>query len=58
MFGVGKKGMWKINQAFLDQQISAGHSFVLSNNPITDGGYYFAKEIAYLISKGIGYTLL
>ena len=58
MFGVGKKGMWRINQAFLDQQIAAGKSFVLANNPITDGGYYFAKEVAYLTMKGVIYAIL
>ena len=58
MLGVGNKGMWKINQTFLDQQIAAGKTFLLSNNPVTDGGYYFAKEVAYLTSKGISYTML
>ena len=58
MCGVGKKGMWRINQAFLDQQIAAGKSFVLANNPITDGGYYFAKEVAYLAMKGVSYAVL
>ena len=50
--------MWRINQAFLDQQIAAGKSFVLANNPITDGGYYFAKEVAYLAMKGVSYAVL
>ena len=58
MFGVGDKGMWRINKAFLDQQVAAGRTFVLSNNPIVEGGYYLAKEVAYLISKGIGYSIL
>ncbi len=53
MLGVGDKGMWKINKAFLDQQISTGSTFALANNPITSGGYYFQKEVAYLISKGV-----
>ena len=58
MFGVGDKGMWRINKAFLDQQVAAGRTFVLSNNPIVEGGYYLAKEVAYLVSKGIGYSIL
>ena len=58
MLGVGDKGMWKINRAFLKQQIAAGSSFVLSNNAIVDRGYYLAKEVAYLVSKGVGYTIL
>ena len=53
MFGVGDKGMWNINKAFLNQQISAGSTFALANNPATSGGYYFMKEVAYLTSKGI-----
>ena len=40
-------------EAFLDQQISAGSTFVLANNPAISGGYYFMKEVAYLASKGI-----
>ena len=58
MFGVGKKGMWKINKTFLDQQIAAGKTFLLANDPLTDGGYYFAKEFAYLTMKGVGSVLL
>ncbi len=53
MFGVGDKGMWNINKAFLNQQISAGSTFALANNPAISGGYYFVKEVAYLVSKGI-----
>ena len=53
MFGVGDKGMWNINKAFLNQQFSAGSTFALANNPATSGGYYFMKEVAYLTSKGI-----
>ncbi len=53
MLGVGKNGMWKINKAFLDQQISSGSTFALANNPATSGEYYFQKEVAYLISKGV-----
>ncbi len=58
MTGVGNNGMWRINKAFLDQQIAAGKTFVLANNPATDGGYFFAKEIAYLTKKGICYAFL
>ena len=58
MFGVEKKGMWKINKTFLDQQIAAGKTFLLANDPLTDGGYYFAKEFAYLTMKGVCSVLL
>lgn len=53
MFGVGNRGMWNINKAFLKQQISAGSTFALANNPAVSGGYYFMKEVAYLAAKGI-----
>ncbi len=58
MYGVGKNGMWRINKTFLNQQISAGKTFALSNNPVTDGGYYFSREVAFLESKGVGYYFL
>ena len=58
MVGVGNKGMWNINKTFLDQQISAGSTFALANNPVTSGGYYFKKEVAYLASKGISMLTL
>ncbi len=48
--GVGDKGMWKINKAFLKQQIKAGAHFVLSAPP---SGYYYAKEVAYIIKHAI-----
>ena len=58
MTGVGDNGMWRINKAFLNQQIAAGKDFILSNDPSSDGGYYFAREVAYLTKKGIKYVLL
>ncbi len=58
MTGVGKKGMWRINKTFLNQQIAANHSFVLTNNPATNGGYYFAKEVSYLASRGVGFSIM
>ena len=48
--GVGNKGMWKINKAFLKQQIKAGAHFTLAN---PSGGYFYAKEVAYVIKHGI-----
>ena len=53
MFGVGKKGIWKINKTFLDQKLTAGKTFLLANDPLTDGGFYFAKEVEYLTMKGV-----
>ena len=58
MTGVGDKGMWNINKTFLKQQINAGKSFILTNNPVTDGGYYFRREVAYLVKKGVNYAIL
>ena len=54
MKGVGKKGMWRINKAFLKQQIKAGAHFTLVNQV---SGYYYAKEVAYVMKYGI-YTFL
>ena len=42
--------IWLINQSFLDQQI--GKTFCFSH-PIKNATGYFAREIAYLISKGV-----
>ena len=54
MKGVGTKGMWKINKAFLNQQIKSGAHFTLANQP---GGLFYAKEVSYIIKYGI-YTFL
>lgn len=58
MRGVGSRGMVKINQAFLKQQIAAGKTFLMGSNPTTAGGFYFMKEVAYLSGKGIAYIIL
>ena len=57
MFGVKSRGMWRINQRFLKQQIAHGKTFILTNDPATSGGYYFQKEVAYLVKKGVGYSV-
>ena len=41
--------MWKINKAFLKQQIAQGHQFVFTSYNIT--GLY-AKEVAYVMAHG------
>lgn len=48
--GVGDKGMWKINQVFLKQQMALNRTFVLSSDYSTTS---LTKEIGYLLSKGI-----
>lgn len=53
MFGVKGKGMWKINRAFLRQQIKAGSKFYLASNPAIGPEGYFIKEVAYLAKRGI-----
>ena len=53
MKGVGNKGMWRINKAFLRQQIKAGKQFYLASNPAIGPDGFFIKEVAYLIKKGI-----
>ncbi len=50
MTGVGDKGMWKINQVFLKQQMALNRTFVLSSDYLTTS---LTKEIGYLLSKGI-----
>lgn len=52
---VGDKGMWKINKAFLKQQMRAGKNFLITNDYIS--GYLF-KEVSYLTSKGIAIFLV
>ena len=48
--GVGNSGMWKINKAFLKQQIKSGATFVLTESP---SGYFYAKEFAYITKHAI-----
>ena len=48
---------WKINKAFLKQQIRAGKTFLLASDPLTAGGYYFQKEIKF-ISRYVTYQLI
>ena len=50
--------IWKVNQQFIDEQLSLDKNILLSNNPYA--GYYFSdgtkqfyqREIDYIISKG------
>ena len=51
MKGVGDKGMWRINKAFLRQQIKAGKQFYLASNPAIGPNGFLIKEVAYLIQK-------
>ena len=50
MRGVGSKGMWRINKAFLKQQIKAGAHFTLAN---PSSGFFYAKEVAYVMKYAI-----
>ena len=52
---VKDKGMWKINKAFLKQQMRSGKNFLITNDYIS--GYLF-KEVSYLTSKGIAIFLV
>lgn len=45
---------WTLNQSFLQASINRGQQFFLSNAPLGQEGSYFAPELEYLISKGIG----
>lgn len=37
MFGVGSRGMWRINRVFLDTQIAAGKTFMLAVQYLREG---------------------
>lgn len=43
--------LWKINEAFMDQQIRAGKRIIISHDPTKATGF-FAKEISYLEKMG------
>jgi hypothetical protein len=48
-----KAQQWVMNQRFLDQAIKAGDEFVLSTAPgLAPRGSFYAREIAYLLSRG------
>jgi filamentous hemagglutinin len=54
---IGEAQMWGINQAFLDQQIAQGKSFLFTTNPVvTPEGSFTRRELNYLVSKG--YTVV
>ena len=50
MFGVGEKGMWRINKIFLKQQAKAGKQFLITSDYIS--GYLY-REVSYITSKGL-----
>lgn len=46
--------MWKLNQKFLDDQISSGKEFYFSHDPFSPvNATGYAREINYLIDKGV-----
>ncbi len=47
--------LWKINKAFLQQQIQDGKQFILSHDPSTASGF-FLKEVSYL--EQLGFTFI
>ena len=47
--------MWKINEAFLRQQVASGKQFTLSHNPYTASGA-FKKEVSFLMKAGYTFT--
>ena len=50
MPGVGSKGMWRINKAFLKQQIKSGSHFTLT---APRGGLHYAKEYDFIVKHAI-----
>jgi hypothetical protein len=53
--GLSEAEIWKINEAFLRQQIQAGKQILLSHNPATATGF-FAREVGYL--EHLGYRFV
>lgn len=56
----GEEQIWKINRAFLDQQIESGNKIYLSHNPekvLNDSQdkTFFKRELQYLKSEGYGF---
>lgn len=52
----GNAEMWRINEAFLDQQVAQGKSFIFTANPVTARpDSYLYQEVNYL--KNSGYTI-
>jgi filamentous hemagglutinin len=50
---IGEAQMWGINQAFLDQQIAQGKTFIFTSDPYKAiPGSFTEKELNYLVSKG------
>ncbi|SCC34190.1 RHS repeat-associated core domain-containing protein, partial [Gilliamella intestini] len=45
---LGEENMWKINEAFLEQQVALNKTILLSHNPYTATGY-FSQEVNFLI---------
>lgn len=51
---IGKRKMWQINKAFLEQQIKQGKTIYLSHDPNKADGY-FKKEVQYLKKQGYSF---
>jgi Flp pilus assembly pilin Flp len=53
--GLSRAETWKINEAFIRQQIQAGKQIILSHDPAKATGF-FAQEVTYL--EGLGYKFV
>ena len=50
------KQIWKINKAFLDNQIQANNTIIFSHNPYFAGkGSFFEREVKYLKDQGFSF---
>ncbi|OCG78440.1 hypothetical protein A9G42_03230 [Gilliamella sp. Nev6-6] len=47
--------MWKINEAFLEQQVALNKTVLLSHNPYTATGY-FSQEVNFLIKLNYSFV--
>ena len=53
---LGTENMWHINEAFLNQQVAQGKSFILVNDSALATGYY-SREVDFLVSQGYSFKM-
>lgn len=53
------KQIWKINKAFLDNQINANNKIIFSHDPYhTIPGSFFEREVNYLKKNGYTFEMI
>ncbi len=51
----GRDFMWQINEAFLEQQRTAGKDFIFSHDPLNPTGKSYPNEINYITTFYVGF---